>query len=81
MRHRTSVVLTWFGIVLLVVSPGWPLSVKVLHNTHILEGWEGFGAFALGMELWPWLAASGAVFLLAGLMMGAKTRRPRRRHS
>lgn len=63
MRNRTSFVLCWAGIAILIVSGGWPYSLKLLHKFGILQGWDGFGLFVTGLSLMPWLAGLGVILL------------------
>lgn len=74
MKNRLPIALRTLGLFLLLISVGLPASVKLLHILGILQGWDGFGLFVIGVRLLPWLAGSGLLSLLLGVILGRKLR-------
>jgi hypothetical protein len=64
MRNRGALLLWWTGLALLIVSVGLPYSIKLLHRLGVLQGWDGFGLFVIGLRVMPWLAGLGLLLLV-----------------
>jgi len=71
-KNRLAQRFQMLGIVLLVAFVALPLSIKLLHNSGFLEGWDGFGLFVIGMRLLPWGTGLGIIFFILGIVLKGK---------
>ena len=63
------------GSALLLLSFGVPYSVKFLHFLGILQGWDGFGLFVIGLQLLPYVGGASFLMLVVGVIGIISTRK------